>query len=159
MEQCCAWITEEKHLSPINDFDKFLENVNEQLIKSDLSDSMHHGTGLKDISTFTGNFSGPPLLVQIIEITDIGVSAFQLEQVRAVREERMLAGEGNEEGDEDGDLEVEGEGPLPKYPKATLQLRLSDGQTLFSAMEYRPIPQLVLGTTPLGFKVSGDFPF
>ena len=114
---------------------------------------MHHGTGLPEISNMTGNLTGPPVLVQILSIEEIGVSAFQLEQICAAREERMLAGVGDEEGEDDGDIEVEGEGTMPKYPRGTLHFRLSDGAREFDAMEYRPIPQLVLGVTNLGYKV------
>jgi hypothetical protein len=154
LEQCCGWIVEEKELSVTGNFQEFFQNVHEQLLNSDLRDSMQHGTGLPEVSSFTGNLSGPPVLVQIMAIKDMGVSAFQLEQIRAAREERILAGVGDEEGEEDGDVEVEGEGPMPKYPRGTLLLRLSDGATEFEAMEYRPIPQLVLGVTKLGYKVS-----
>lgn len=113
---------------------------------------MQHGTGLNDISSFSGHLPGPPVLVQIMEITEIGVSAFQLEQIRAAREERVLAGIGDEEGEEDGDIEVDGEGPMPKYPRRTLHFQVSDGATIFEAMEYRPLPQLGLGSTKLGYK-------
>ena len=117
-----------------------------------------HGTGLDvHINKFTGNLRGPSVLVQITAISDIGVSAFQLEQVRAAREERIMSGVGNEEAEEDGDVEVEGEGPMPKYPRGTLRLKLSDGVTTLEAMEYRPLPQISLGPTPLGAKVKGSF--
>lgn len=113
------------------------------------------GTGLDvHIDKYTGNLRGPPVLVQITELTDIGISAFQLEQVRAAREERLMAGVGDEEGEEDGDVDVEGEGPMPKYPRGTLRFKLSDGVTTLRAMEYRPLPQISLGPTPLGYKVK-----
>lgn len=116
---------------------------------------MMPGTGLDvHIDKYTGNLRGPPVLVQITELTDIGISAFQLEQVRAAREERLMAGVGDEEGEEDGDVDVEGEGPMPKYPRGTLRFKLSDGVTTLRAMEYRPLPQISLGPTPLGYKVK-----
>ena len=131
------------------------DKVEEQLLKSDLQLSMLHNTGLDPrISQFTGFLQGAPTLVQILAITEIGVSALQLEQVRVAREERMRYGEGNVEGEEDGDLEIEGEGPMPKYPRSQLHFRLSDGLTIFEATEHRPLPSLVLGNTPLGFKVN-----
>jgi len=130
------------------------DKVEEQLLKSDLQRSMLHSTGLdRHISQFMGVLQGAPTLVQILAITDIGISASQLEQVRVAREERMRYGEGNVEGDEDGDLEIEGEGPMPKYPRSQLHFRLSDGLTTFEGTEYRRLPELVLGTTPLGLKV------
>ena len=116
-----------------------------------------HGTGLDvHINKYTGDLRGPPVLVQITAITDIGISAFQLEQVRAAREERLMSGVGDEEGEEDGDVDVEGEGPMPKYPRGTLRFKLSDGVTTLEAMEYRPLPQISLGRTPLGYKVRKD---
>lgn len=137
---------------------EFKGKVEEQLLKSDLQPSMLHGTGLDPrISQFTGVLQGAPLLVEILAITEIGSSASQLEQVRVAREERMRSGEGNFEGEEDGDVEVEGEGPMPKYPRGQLHFRLSDGLTTFEATEYRPLPALVLGNTPLGFKVCFAF--
>ncbi|KAJ3515428.1 hypothetical protein NLJ89_g1768 [Agrocybe chaxingu] len=132
-----------------------MEAVKNQLILSDLKDSMLEGTGLDvHIGQYTGPLHGPPVLVQIVAITEIGASAFQLDQIRVAREERMEEGVGNEEGEEDGDVEVEGEGPMPKYPRGTLRFLLSDGVTKLDAIEYRPFPQLSLGTTPLGFKLQ-----
>lgn len=115
---------------------------------------MQHGTGLDlHISELTGHLKGPPVMVQVLNITEVGTSAFNLEQVRVAREERMLAGEGDIEGDEEGDVEVEGEGPMPKYPRGHLRFRLTDGATIIDAFEYRPIPEFALGTTRRGFKV------
>jgi RecQ-mediated genome instability protein 1 len=57
-----------------------------------------------------------------------------------------LVREGVEDAEED-------EGPVPKYPRGMLRLELSDGFTTVEAVEYRSIPQLELGVTPLGYKV------
>ena len=84
---------------------------------------------------------------------DVSTSAFQLDQIRQAREERIRAGVGNEEGEEDGDVDVEGEGPMPQYPRGKLRLQLSDGETVLEALEYRRINELKL-TTPHGFKVG-----
>jgi len=154
MDECFNWLIEDQHVNPVTSFPEFVHKVKGQLLQSDLRDSMMHGTGLDvHIDRFTGNLRGPPVLVQITAITEIGISAFQLEQVRAAREERLTSGIGDEEGEEDGDVDVEGEGPMPKYPRATLRFQLSDGVTTLEAMEYRPLPQLSLGPTPLGYKV------
>lgn len=146
---------DEQNISPVTAFPQFMDRVKEQLLESDLADSMLAGTGLRPgIKHATETLQGTPLLVQIVRITEIGVSAFQLEQTRAAREERIRAGVGNIEGEEDGDVEVEGEGPMPKYPRGTLRFELTDGKTFIDAMEYRPLPQLTLGITELGYKVS-----
>ena len=104
-----------------------------------------------DVNTIT-TLTGSPVLVQIISTDDVSTSAFQLDQIRQAREERMRAGVGNEEGEEDGDVDVEGEGPMPQYPRGKLRLQLSDGHTVLEALEYRRIDELKL-TTPHGFKV------
>ena len=103
-----------------------------------------------DLSAIT-TLTGPPVLVEIIWMDDISTSAFELDQIRQARKERILAGVGDEEGKEDGDIDV-GEGPMPKYPRGKLRLQLSDGQTVLEAMEYRRINELKL-TTPSGYKV------
>ena len=154
MDGCCEWLKGDQHIDPLTSFPEFTHQVKDQLLQSDLHDSMMHGTGLDiHIDKYTGNLKGPPVLVQIIAIADIGISAFQLEQVRAAREERFAAGVGDEEGEEDGDVDVEGEGPMPKYPRGILRFKLSDGHTTLEAMEYRHMPQISLGPTPLGYKV------
>ncbi|KAF6741157.1 hypothetical protein DFP72DRAFT_946574 [Ephemerocybe angulata] len=93
----------------------------ETSLKSHLSESLDPTDGLpKDIGHDNTNItlSGVPTLVEITSISEVGSSAFQLDQVRKAREDRIQAGGFDEydEGDEDADLEVEGEGPLPNYP-------------------------------------------
>jgi len=105
-----------------------------------------------DVNTIT-TLMGPPVLVEVIGMDDVSTSAFQLDQIRQAREERIRAGVGNEEGEEDGDVDVEGEGPMPQYPRGKLRLQLSDGETVLEALEYRRINELKL-TTPHGFKVG-----
>ncbi|KAF9485165.1 hypothetical protein BDN70DRAFT_796385 [Pholiota conissans] len=155
LDGCCEWLVDDQKLSPETDFPQFIEYVKVQLLESDLADSMSKGTGLRpNIVRATEDLKGPPILVQIIAMTEIGTSAFQLEQTRVAREERMRSGQGNVEGDEEGDVEVEGEGPMPKYPRGTLRFQLSDGETIIEAMEYRTLPQLALGITELGYKMQ-----
>jgi RecQ-mediated genome instability protein 1 len=107
---------------------------------------------ISDLNTISTTLTGPPVLVEIIRMDDVSTSAFQLDQIRQAREERIRAGVGNEEGKEDGDIDVDGEGPMPQYPRGKLRLQLSDGQTVLEAFEYRRINELKL-TTPSGFKV------
>ena len=83
---------------------------------------------------------------------DISTSAFELDQIRQACKECILAGVGDKEGKEDRDIDVDGEGPMPKYPRGKLRLQLSDSQTVLEAMEYRRIKELKL-TTPSRYKV------
>lgn len=89
------------------------------------------------------------ILCQVVAITDIGHSAFSLQNVRQTRIDREdLAGlvEAGVEDEEENQ-------PIPRYPRGTLRLELSDGSTVARAMEYKRLPALELGTTPLGCKV------
>lgn len=119
-----------------------------QLLASDLRDSTVPRTAIPVNFKEIGNtrLTGP-FLVQIMALTDIGHSAFSLQNTRQIRIERAdlsaLA----------VDAEDEEEGPVPNYPRGMLRFELSDGSTVFPAIEYRKIPQIALGVTPLGCKV------
>ena len=107
------------------------------------------GTGIPSTSATLekGRLSGPPVLVQITAMTDIGHSAFSLYNTRQIRIEKDdLAGLAEQDGGED-------DGPIPKYPRSMLRFSLSDGSVTFPAIEFKRIPQLELGETPHGFKV------
>ena len=92
-----------------------------------------------NINTISTTLTGPPVLVKIIRMDDVSTSTFELDQIRQAREARIWAGVGNEEGEEDGDIDVDGEGPMPQYPRGTLCFQLYDGQTSLEALEYRRI--------------------
>lgn len=121
-------------------------------MQSSLADSTLPNTGLpQNIRTVKrARLTGLPCLVEIRAISDIGIGAFNLMNVRQNRMDRAdLAGlvrQDEEDAEED-------EGPVPKYPRGMLRLELSDGLTTVEAVEYRSIPQLELGITPLGYKV------
>ena len=112
------------------------------------------GTGLpRNVAELNNTkLQGLPILVEIVSMTEIGHSAFSLQNVRQARIEKAdlagLAGE-EDENQEDG----EEAGPVPKYPRSMLRFQLSDGATVLEAIEYRKIPELELGVTPLGYKV------
>ena len=144
---------EEHGLNPATDMAKIMEHVESQLLMSDLTDSMTSGSGLPhDVpSLHKGSLSGPPVLVQILALTEIGHSAFNLMNVRQAKVDRAdLSGlvrddnENNEEADE---------GPVPNYLRSMLHFQLSDGTIRLNAIEYKKIPQLDLENTPLGYKV------
>ncbi|ETW83146.1 hypothetical protein HETIRDRAFT_126445 [Heterobasidion irregulare TC 32-1] len=93
-----------------------------------------------------GRLTGPPVLVQITSLTEIGHSAFTLQNIRQTRIDRAdLAGLGGDD--------AEDEGPVPRYPRSMLRLQLSDGFTTINAIEFRNLPDLILGETPLGYKL------
>ncbi|KAG8865187.1 hypothetical protein FRB96_000077 [Tulasnella sp. 330] len=115
---------------------------------------MQPGTGLPANLSELHNIrvaTGPrgAILCQINALTDIGHSAFSLQNVRQTRIDRAdLAGlvEAGVEDEEESQ-------PIPNYPRATLRMDLSDGSTILPAMEYKRLPGLQLGITPLGCKI------
>ncbi|KAJ3570493.1 hypothetical protein NP233_g4372 [Leucocoprinus birnbaumii] len=151
LQGCYEWLISQPGADASSQ--KFLDDIVHQLLQSDLRDSMTVGTGPPPIGKSEQRLAGSPVLVEIAAITEIAHSAYQLEQIRAAREERMRIGQTDEDGEGDGDLEIEGEGPMPKYPRGMLKFELSDGATTLSAIEFRSLPQLALGKTPLGYKM------
>ncbi|KAJ7104043.1 hypothetical protein B0H15DRAFT_808238 [Mycena belliarum] len=154
LEACYAWVVEEHHLNPAQHMPVIIEHVEAQLLQSDLCDSMSHGTGIPHalLAAESGTLSGP-VLVEITAITEVGSSALSLDQVRVARAERLAAGAVAGDGEVEADLEIDGEGPVPDYPRSMLRFELSDGASHLAAIEYRPLPELVLGETPLGYKL------
>ncbi|KAA1467646.1 hypothetical protein DENSPDRAFT_856807 [Dentipellis sp. KUC8613] len=148
LNACYDWVSAEFNLQPATDMNKIIEHVEAQLLQSNLNDSMLHGTGLPLQISKERNFTlTGPVLVEITALTDIGHSAFSLQNVRQTRIDRAdLAGLAEEDGGED-------DGPVPKYPRSMLRFEVSDGATTLPAIEYRKIPSLELGETPLGYKV------
>ena len=72
-----------------------IEHVDSQLLQSNLSDSMLEGTGFPPNIAELDNYTlqGPPILVEIVAMTEIGHSAFSLQNIRQARIERAdLAG-------------------------------------------------------------------
>lgn len=100
--------------------------------------------------------SGPtPLLVEIRSITEIAHSAFSLLNTHQTRLDRADLGLArDEDNQQEPRQQDEDEGPISRFPRGMLRFELSDGRTRFRAIEYRSMPDLVLGETPLGYKAS-----
>lgn len=150
---------DELQISP-HDTKRLTDATEEALLDSDLKDSMQPGTGFSDGITAAGDLTvqGSSILVQIVDITEIGHSAFSLTNVRQTRlDQEDLAGlarQNEEENEnENGNQVDEDVGPIPKYPRSMLKLQLSDGTVTVPAIEFKKIPGLELGVTPLGCKV------
>ncbi|EGN98889.1 hypothetical protein SERLA73DRAFT_53999 [Serpula lacrymans var. lacrymans S7.3] len=149
LDACCGWISDEKNLSHATNFDEYIKEVETQLLRSSLTDSMVAGTGLPPNTSemANGKISGKPVLVELTSITEIAHSAFSLQNTRQTMIDRAdLAGLAEEDEDE--------EGRAIKYPRGMLHLTLSDGVTKVKAIEYRSLADLELGVTPLGYKVQ-----
>ena len=152
-------MVDELQINP-HDTKRLTDATEEALLDSDLKDSMQPGTGFPDGITAAGDLAvqGSSVLVQIVDITEIGHSAFSLTNVRQTRlDQEDLAGlarQNEEEGENENENQVDEDvGPIPKYPRSMLKLQLSDGTVTVPAIEFKRIPGLELGVTPLGCKV------
>ncbi|KAG8903446.1 hypothetical protein FRB99_003268 [Tulasnella sp. 403] len=172
LEECYTWLLGEYNLQE-EQVDDILREIETQLLqvgttthfskalpslitsKSDLEASTLPYTGLPRDVTQTQNARiasgrGGPILCQVVSMTEIGHSAFSLQNVRQTRIDREdLAGlvEAGVEDEEENQ-------PIPKYPRSTLKFELSDGWVTLPAIEYKKLPGLELGVTPLGSKMS-----
>ena len=153
LQQCYTWVIEEHGLNPATDMTKIMELVESQLLMSDLTDSMVAGSGLPhDVpSLHKGSLHGAPVLVQILALTEIGHSAFNLMNIRQAKIDRADLS-GLARGDDENNDETD-EGPVPNYPRSMLHFQLSDGTIRLNAIEFKKIPQFDLENTPLGYKV------
>ena len=149
LNECYNWVVEEYHLDAAAQMDEIIRHIDVQLLESDLRDSMVPETGLPQVSAdVKDTVIRGPVLVQVLSIMDIGQSAFSLMNVRQARLERAdMAGLARAEDDED-------EGPIPSYPRSMLRLELTDGSISLPAVEHRRLPELKLGESKLGLKVS-----
>ena len=145
-----------QQISP-HDAQRLTRVLETALLDSELKDSMQPGTGFPEGVTTANNLTVEgSVLVQIVDITEIGHSAFSLTNVRQTRlDQEDLAGlaRQNEEENEEQNQADEDAGPIPKYPRSMLKLQLSDGSITVPAIEFRKIPELELGVTALGRKV------
>jgi len=150
LDACLEWMAAEHQLNNMDtQAAEIISQVETQLLNSDLRDSMTKNTGFPpNIDKAEDTRLWGNTLVQVLAITEIGHSAFSLQNTRQMRIDRAdLAGLTVEnEDEEDG-------GPIPKYPRSMLRFDLSDGSQTLRAIEYRKLPELELGVTPLGYKV------
>ncbi|KAI5989403.1 hypothetical protein F5J12DRAFT_727939 [Pisolithus orientalis] len=158
LSDCCDWISSTYNISPSTHFHDFITHVEAQLLQSNLEDSTVPGTGLDaELVRIEDQTTGSvPLLVEIRSITEIAHSAFSLLNIHQTRLDRAdlgLAVETRDHQEHGQGRQDEDQGPIPRFPRGMLRFELSDGHTLFQAIEFRSMPELVLGETPLGFKV------
>lgn len=102
-----------------------------------------------------------PVLLQVLSLTEIGSSAFQLQTVLEQRRDvldgktriRRMDDDGDGAGAGGGEVDMAELGKLPAYPRGMLKLELSDGRGVIKAIEYGRLGALKLGETSLGAKV------
>lgn len=131
--------------------------VENLLLLSNFEDSMLPNSGFPaELARMEKGSLKGPILVEVVAMTEIGHSAFNLTNVRQTRIDRAdLAGmeRGDEEDQDEGYQDPDDEAPVPNYPRSMLKFTLSDGSTTISGMEFERLPEIVLGETPLGCKV------
>lgn len=98
-----------------------------------------------------------PTLVQVLSMTEIGSSAFQLQTVAEQRKDIIngttLIRRMDDEMD-DEDEEAIKQGKMPVYPRGMLKFELGIGDgSVIDAIEYRRLPGIMLGETSLGAKL------
>lgn len=132
--------------------------VGKKALNTPLAVCTEEGTGFDanlSFSTMCNTIQGP-MVLELKHLTDIGISAFQLEKVRYSRDRSFhakllaLAAEGKITMP-DNLQEVRKR--LPQYPRKCLKLVLSDGVRELEAVELEPL-NIHLGVTPMGTKVS-----
>ena len=133
----------------------------EQYLYSDLAASTIPSDAIPEVAHDNLLFLKPTLL-QIISLTEIGSSAFQLQTVLEQRKEvisgatRIRRMDDGEEGEADGE-DGEEQDKMPAYPRGMLKMELADGFRVVKAIEYKRLGGLKLGETSLGAKVCSFF--
>jgi RecQ-mediated genome instability protein 1 len=156
LRACYDYLYQE--MSDNSDVNLICRNISHQILHSRLEDSMIAGTGLpndfSDRDNTVVKFGPRGILLELVSLTDVGVSAFNQLNTYQVRIDRAdLAGIALQREEADG-RDPEEEGPIPKYQRSMLELELSDGVTTIKAIEHKRLPNIELGETPLGTKAS-----
>ncbi|TEB32972.1 hypothetical protein FA13DRAFT_1790048 [Coprinellus micaceus] len=140
-------------------FPQYGQTVSEALQCSSFRDMAEPGTGLPNRihQPHVHTTLGGPVVLELVHLTDVGVSAMALENARQRRERRLFLDElacrsDSYEGQVQRDLEWLKPG-LEEYPRKRLKLFLSDGTVEIQAIELERLEGLALGTTPMGTKV------
>lgn len=147
-----------RHPSPVDDWEEYLRTVIDHTMNSKLEETAEVGTGLPPLISASTTYTtiDHPVVLQLVHITEVGISAFLLSSVREERDKAYRCGLLSL-ADHGGcptpsNLETIEES-LPEYPRKCLKMYLSDGRTTIEAMELEIIPELRLGKTRMGVKV------
>lgn len=134
------------------------EELAKLLLCTSLSETAVPGTGLpgRINQSKVSHFLKGPVILELVHMTDVGVSALGLERVRQTRERRMFLDKVARTPSQEGQALRELEWLRPKfdkYPRKRLKLFLSDGFLELQAIELEPLP-FELGETAMGVKVG-----
>lgn len=134
-------------LDPSTGINEIIDQIKNQLLGSDLIDSTVPGTGIqRDLNAEVVSEIKGPVMVELLEMMEVGIPAFDLMQVRQARLDHERYQHDEEEIT-----------PMPQYPRKVIDCTLSDGSQVFVGIEYvKPFPELDLVQTRLGLKVSNS---
>ncbi|TEB19143.1 hypothetical protein FA13DRAFT_1647364, partial [Coprinellus micaceus] len=153
----CDEIKDIMGLCPDEHFEEYSDELEGRILRSKFSDIMRAGTGLHHRigSPMVHTIIEGPIVLELLHITDVGVSAFTLERVRQDRDqmlylELLALARAGQAVTEERLLDIKS--GLPEYPRGVLKLTLTDGHTEMQAVEYKRLP-FKLGKTMIGLKV------
>ncbi|KAJ3513498.1 hypothetical protein NMY22_g15025 [Coprinellus aureogranulatus] len=144
---------------PFFDYAHVTHALEERIFHSRLEDITVPGTGLRPPTSRIlphGILQGP-ILLEIVHIAEIGVSAFELESVRQeraqIKHQRRIEQVRRIVTPREDDA-IQPRPILPVYPRNRIKIYFTDGFTVLEAVECERLPDIVLGETPMGRKVS-----
>ena len=98
-----------------------------------------------------------PMILELVHLTDVGISAITLEGVRQEREHRFYLDRlAHSSSSQQGRILREFDWlrqDITPYPRRRLKMFLSDGSKELQAIESERVPGIALGVTPMGTKV------
>ncbi|KAF5325933.1 hypothetical protein D9611_000193 [Ephemerocybe angulata] len=144
----------------------YLDVLERKMLHTSLSEVTTRGSGLPPgiaLPTMYTTLKGP-IVLEIVHMTDVGVSAFVLEQVHLNRERaayrRLCAEDDSLSGLTLGEKGHSDSVATPAYPRHCLRLTLSDGNSEIEALELIGKPfSFVLGETPIDVPIVGGIAF
>lgn len=140
------------------DWHKFTAVVTSRIVESRFSEVAVPGTGLlpRIYGGMVYTEINGPVVLELVHLTEVGISAFELDEIREQRDKASRAGLMSlaERGLLPTSTNIANvQATLPPYPRKCLKLILSDGTTELPALECEALP-LELGKTRMGLKVS-----
>lgn len=159
MRRRASEVVEAHGREPDFSFSSYQQCIIEAVQGSSFSDIAEPGTGLPEgINSEKVHISlEKTTVLELVHLTDIGVSALTLEGVRQEREHRLYLDRlARSSSCQQGQVLRDYEWLRPRlvpYPRRRLKLFLSDGSIELQAIEFERLSNIELGVTPMGTKV------
>ncbi|KAJ3537560.1 hypothetical protein NMY22_g5539 [Coprinellus aureogranulatus] len=139
------------------DWNEYTDELENLILNAPFSDVMVKGSsGIpSSVGSKVHTVIEGPMVLELVHMTEVGVSAFKLEHVRMERDRMFYEGllELEQQGESASTAKIlQMKDNLPDYPRQCLSLYLSDGFHELQFVEYRPLP-FKLGRTSMGMKL------